>query len=173
MEEEPKEKNSPKKMHFSGRAIIRNSKGEYLLVRETDEKGWMFPGGAVEKGETVVEGVVREVLEEAGIDVEITKVICVEHLITSKEKMRYFFYGEPKDEDQSPKAFSDHHSEEAKWMSFSDLMKIESSPLGWRRSNVTSLVKHIESGGELYDVSVVEGVIAGKNCGQTYPLKKK
>lgn len=42
--------------------------GELLLVRQDDR--WMLPGGAVERGETHAEALVRELDEETGLAVE-------------------------------------------------------------------------------------------------------
>jgi 8-oxo-dGTP diphosphatase len=51
-----------------------------LLIRRGNEpmKGqWSLPGGALEVGETLVEGVRREVLEESGLEVEPVALIEV------------------------------------------------------------------------------------------------
>lgn len=51
-----------------------------LLVRRGKEplKGeWSLPGGALELGETLVEGVVREVREETGLDIKPEAVVEV------------------------------------------------------------------------------------------------
>jgi 8-oxo-dGTP diphosphatase len=51
-----------------------------LLIRRGNEpmKGqWSLPGGALEVGETLVEGVRREVLEETGLEVEPVALIEV------------------------------------------------------------------------------------------------
>lgn len=52
--------------------IIQNKKGEYLLVRRTNEplKGeWWVVGGRVQKGECLTETVIRKVKEEIGLDI--------------------------------------------------------------------------------------------------------
>lgn len=49
--------------------------GKYLLVQEAKKecKGkWSIPAGHLEPNETIVEGAKREILEECGLEVEIT-----------------------------------------------------------------------------------------------------
>lgn len=57
-------------MTLGTRTMILRPSGDILLVRHTYAPGWLFPGGGVERGETVFEAAVREVREEAGIIVE-------------------------------------------------------------------------------------------------------
>jgi 8-oxo-dGTP diphosphatase len=51
-----------------------------LLVRRGQEPlkgGWSLPGGALELGETLEQGVVREVFEETGLNVEVVSIVEV------------------------------------------------------------------------------------------------
>ena len=60
--------------------IIKNDKGEILLLKRSKEIGygeWEFPGGHIEFGETFEQCVKRECIEELGIDVQISKLISV------------------------------------------------------------------------------------------------
>ena len=54
-------------MTLGVRAAIKNAAGEVLLVRHTYIKGLYFPGGGVERGETVTTSLGRELEEEAGV----------------------------------------------------------------------------------------------------------
>ena len=56
--------------------VVLNENGEILLVN-TPRHGWVLPGGIVEVGENVIDGVKREVLEETGVSVEVGELFCV------------------------------------------------------------------------------------------------
>ena len=56
--------------------IVINDKDEILMVK-TYRSGWVFPGGQVEVGENVIDAVKREIMEEAGVDVEVGEVFCI------------------------------------------------------------------------------------------------
>lgn len=52
------------------RAIVRSGDGKFLLVRHTYMPGWYFPGGGVEKGETTVAALTKELAQETGLRLE-------------------------------------------------------------------------------------------------------
>ncbi len=61
-----------------GGVVIRE--GRTLLIRRGSEplKGeWSIPGGMLEVGETLIEGVTRELLEETGLQVSVIELIEV------------------------------------------------------------------------------------------------
>lgn len=61
---------------IAGAGIVLNETGEVLMVKANDA-GWVFPGGQVEVGENVIDAVKREIMEEAGIEVEVGEVFCI------------------------------------------------------------------------------------------------
>lgn len=58
------------------RAAIFNDKGEILLVQEKDGL-WSLPGGWVDVNTSIKENIEKEVREEAGLNVEATKIIAI------------------------------------------------------------------------------------------------
>lgn len=58
-------------------AVISDSAGQVLLSRRSDSGWWNLPGGGVEPHESATEGVVREVLEETGLDVTVSRLVGV------------------------------------------------------------------------------------------------
>jgi mutator protein MutT len=60
--------------------IIRDGHDQIVLVRRAIEPGygrWVFPGGFVDRGETVLAAAVREAREEAGLDIQIERLLNV------------------------------------------------------------------------------------------------
>lgn len=62
--------------------IVLNEQGELLLVK-THRHGWVMPGGIVEEGETVLEGLQREIREETGILADVEVLYCLSSNVSS------------------------------------------------------------------------------------------
>ena len=60
-------------------AVIVGPKGVVLIKRGKPPRmgAWSLPGGAQDLGETVKEGLIREVKEETGLDVQVLEIIDV------------------------------------------------------------------------------------------------
>lgn len=56
-------------------AVVQNDAGHLLLIHKTDNDLWALPGGGHDIGERITDTVVREVLEETGIDVAVRELI--------------------------------------------------------------------------------------------------
>ena len=57
-------------------AMVTNDKGEILLVN-SPWRGWEYPGGLIEPGETFQQALRREIREEAGVEVEIERFVGI------------------------------------------------------------------------------------------------
>lgn len=75
--------------------IVIDARGHVLLVKRGNEprKGhWSIPGGLLELGEPLVEGVKREILEETGLIVEPQEIVdVVDRLDTEDGRVRYHY----------------------------------------------------------------------------------
>ncbi|MFF0850136.1 NUDIX domain-containing protein [Streptomyces sp. NPDC003280] len=56
-------------------AVVRDDSGRLLLIHKTDNDLWALPGGGHDIGERIGDTVVREVLEETGIQVEVDSIV--------------------------------------------------------------------------------------------------
>lgn len=66
----------PRRIACAG-GIVVDARGRFLLIQRGNEpeKGrWTLPGGRVEHGESAAEAVVREVLEETGLAVQVDRL---------------------------------------------------------------------------------------------------
>lgn len=70
--------------HYVGAGgVVLNDRREILVVsekhRRTNRPYYKLPGGALHPGEHLVEGVLREVLEETGVQVRFESLVCFRH----------------------------------------------------------------------------------------------
>ncbi len=57
---------------MSAHAVITNDQGQVLLLKRRNfDQSWGLPGGALEPGETILDGIVRECAEELGAQVKV------------------------------------------------------------------------------------------------------
>lgn len=119
-------------------ALVLVRRGDrFLLVEETDHGGgWYLPAGRVEPGETLHEAALREVREEAGIDVVLDGVYRVEHTVLENggARVRVLFSATQVD-DRAPKSLPDEHTLRAGWFTQS-----EAAGLSLRSGEVTDLL---------------------------------
>lgn len=111
--------------------------GKILLVKRgrMPARGrWSLPGGAVRWGETLREAVVREVLEETGIKIDVGDVLDVVEVIHREGGEPIYHYvvvcysgkylsGEPR---------PGTDAEDARWVPLSDIMKYDITPTARR-----------------------------------------
>jgi len=58
-------------------AAVFNERGEILLQQRADNGFWSMPGGAIDPGESVEQGALREVWEETGLQVRVVRLVGV------------------------------------------------------------------------------------------------
>lgn len=75
-------------------AVIQNGQGRVLLVKHVPErKGfwegkWICPGGKLHPGESIEDGIRREVKEETGLDIELTaQLLPFETIVKNGERL--------------------------------------------------------------------------------------
>jgi 8-oxo-dGTP pyrophosphatase MutT (NUDIX family) len=56
---------------------VRDPQGRVLIARHCAHSQWVLPGGTIEPGETPAAAAIREILEETGLSVELTRLIGV------------------------------------------------------------------------------------------------
>jgi 8-oxo-dGTP pyrophosphatase MutT (NUDIX family) len=65
---------------ISIKGLIRNNKGEVLVVKETGRDYWDLPGGGMDHRETIEHGIARELKEEVNLNGSFTyKIIDVDN----------------------------------------------------------------------------------------------
>ncbi len=103
--------------------FVTNNDKEVLLVK-SPWRGWEFPGGMVESGESLQEALVREIIEESGIKVTINGIIGIykniENDIVNIDFKCTFESGELSTSDESV---------EVGWFSVDDAKKMIAHPL--------------------------------------------
>lgn len=57
--------------------IFDEARDRILLTRREDNGRWCLPGGGMDPGESAAEACVREVLEETGLEVKVTKLVGI------------------------------------------------------------------------------------------------
>ena len=76
-----------------GAVILQD--GKVLIVKRKYDPlagQWSLPGGGVELGETLEDSVVREMLEETGLDIEVGPVIEVfDRIMLDDQEVKYHF----------------------------------------------------------------------------------
>lgn len=104
--------------------MIRNSKGEYLIQKRSQEKDGMYgaTGGHPKTGETGLEGAITEIKEEIGLDVDKSEMKLLFEERVDKEQVFFELYFLERDFEIEELTLQKEEVEFAEWMT---LEKIE------------------------------------------------
>ncbi len=133
-------------------ALVVVRDGDRFLVVQERKHGqrWYLPAGRVELGETLMQGALREVLEETGVNVELTGLLRIEHTpMPDYARVRVFFVAKPVGSSK-PKELCDEHSLQARWVTLAEL---DALPL--RGREVKEIFEAVQRGAPVYPMSVI------------------
>ena len=111
---------------FVTAGILVGHEEKVLLVR-TPRRGWEFPGGQIEEGETIVNGVIRELQEEANIAASVDRLVGV-YTDLSEGRVIFDFLGTW----LSGEARAGYETTDVAWVSKTDTEKMIDHP-GYQR----------------------------------------
>ena len=118
-------------------ALVTNDDGKILLVN-SPWRGWEYPGGLIEPGETFQEALHREIREEAGVEVEIERFVGIcknvgKNIVNIDFVCRYV----------GGELTTSEESTEVAWFTPEDAMKVITFPLTKKRLiNMLSMDKN-------------------------------
>jgi len=107
-------------------SVLIQKNDKYLLVKETLESGkdyWIVPGGKVNFGEEIEVAAQREIREELGINIELTKFLEFKEVIRPQfdyHTVIFFFLGKP----LSDNIKIDNDLKDAKYFSIEEIKKL-------------------------------------------------
>jgi 8-oxo-dGTP pyrophosphatase MutT (NUDIX family) len=136
---------------FFALLVVRRG-GRFLVVQEAKHgQRWYLPAGRVEPRERIVDGALRETMEEAGVPIHLDGILRIEQGVYPEgdNRIRVFFLASPID-DTPPKDFSDSESLQAAWVTLAELRKL---PL--RGKEVIEIFEYVASGGAVYPMSLL------------------
>lgn len=82
--------------------VIENTDGRFLIQKRSPSKGglWATTGGHPKSGESSIEGILTEVKEEIGLDLDKDKIILFDTIQTEDDFVDYYYIKCPIDEDK-------------------------------------------------------------------------
>ena len=123
-------KHELEKVELTNMCMIVDQTTNKVLVQVRNKNDWdgiSFPGGHVEKGESIVQSVIREVKEETGLTIDNVIPCGMKDWYDFKTQKRYivFFY---KTYSYSGDLISSSHEGENKWMLLEEIYATSTAP---------------------------------------------
>ncbi|XP_052241913.1 8-oxo-dGDP phosphatase NUDT18-like isoform X1 [Dreissena polymorpha] len=116
-----------KTVSYIAMGLVFNEEGQMLLIQEAKQRirgQWYIPAGRIEPGENFVDGVKREVKEEAGIDIEVI-TLCTLEICVSLLWYRICCIARPKGGRLKTLAEQDEESLQAQWFTLDQIRNKE------------------------------------------------
>lgn len=112
-------------------SIIQNSKGEFLIQKRSIQKNGKYAstGGHVKSGETSIQGIISEIKEEIGLDVEENELELIYTDREVHEQVFFDVYYLKKDFDICDLVFQEEEVESAQWASLDKIKELLSDGL--------------------------------------------
>ena len=115
--------------HIVVTGIIINSNGEILITKRAEHKRhgglWECNGGSILKGETSIQGMIRELKEEIGVEFSEKEAVLLKEIVRDKEvadiKDMWLFRRDIKEEEIT---FPDGEATDYKWVTIDEFMKM-------------------------------------------------
>lgn len=115
--------------HIVVSGIIINSKKEILITKRAENKRhgglWECNGGSILKDETSLQGILRELKEELGVEFQEKEAILLKEIVRDKEvadiKQMWLFRRDIKDEEIT---FPDGEATAYKWVTIDEFMEM-------------------------------------------------
>jgi ADP-ribose pyrophosphatase YjhB (NUDIX family) len=145
--------------HITVAAVVQQA-GRFLLVKERSAEGVPVinqPAGHLQEGETLIQALVRETLEETRWRVEPEAILSFNLYTSPSNQVTYFrcnFLAKPITEDKS--AVLDKDIEAVLWLSEAELLQ---RPENLRSPMVAKAIKDFQSG-QRYPLSLIQHFIA-------------
>ncbi len=133
--------------HFVGnvaqKALIEKD-GKILVCRGVGDAVWEFPGGRLHAGEAPVDGIVREIKEELGVDISNVRPFVVMPSYHYKSKQHQVFITYTCTYDGSPLTVDSTELEEYKWLTREELKDLPMFEDGGTKGTIDALVGKME-----------------------------
>ena len=141
-------KRTPIPTWFFALVVVRDNEGRFLVIQEKKHgQQWYLPARRIEPGEKLVDGAVRETLEESGVEVEIDGIVRFEHSpFPEATRVRVIFHARPIGGNADP-------TDDSLDARFVSLEQLKSLPL--RSIEVERIFNHVDQCDSLAPLSIL------------------
>lgn len=104
--------------------VCIKDKDEVLIIQEGIPKAyglWNFPGGHLDDDESIIDGAIREVKEETGLDIKLTGILSIQRSLIGENIVRIVFNAEKVGENNIN--YDKNEILDCKWTTIEELKK--------------------------------------------------